>query len=427
VKILFVVYEAFIGGHVLSASTIARHMRARGHETVFAGKTGAMAEIVGKEMPFENIDIPVFHGDRPTLFTWASFPAISQLRSIIRKHHIELVHAFDARAYFHCYPAALFEHVGVVCTLCGGTDPTYNLPRARKLMVFSEEQKAKMTDRFGWPSKNVDVIRTRLDLDRILSSEMTLHEDLQIQARLLAGVPRIMMISSFDDTKIRAVMNVLDAVASLLEAGRRLQLVLIGGEGDLHQKAAERAQEFNRRFGADTIVLTGPMRDAFRLLQGADIVLGVGRSAFEGMAFGKPTIIVGQNGFAGVMAPGKISDLAYYNFSGRNAPTEVPPSILAAEVSRLLDDSAYAAAAGSLGRDFVTREIDVRHGLERIEAVYRDIEASSGVWPRAFMAASFLSSLFPVVLDNAAHRPKIFLKKFLNFCIANLLLFSAFI
>ena len=158
------VYEAFLGGHVLSAVTIARQMLSRGHEPVFVGKEGRMTPIIEQEMKFEKLDIPVFHGDRPTYFTWDSWQAVTDLRRIIRTNSIDLIHTFDARSYFHCHPAATMENIPIVGTLCGGTDPTYNLPRAPKIMVFSEEQKAKMVESFKWKPERVDVIRTRLDL-----------------------------------------------------------------------------------------------------------------------------------------------------------------------------------------------------------------------------------------------------------------------
>ena len=142
-KVLYVVFQAVLGGHVLSASTIARQMREQGVEPVFAGAEGALSEELRRQMPFEPVDIPLYHGSRQTYFTWRSLAAIGRLRDIVRDHRIDLIHAFDARSYLHSYPVGLLEGLPALCTLCGGIDPYYNLPQAPTIMVFSERSEER--------------------------------------------------------------------------------------------------------------------------------------------------------------------------------------------------------------------------------------------------------------------------------------------
>jgi len=413
-KILFVVFQALLGGHVLSSLTVAREMQSRGHEVVFAGKEGQLLQVISQTIPFFPIDIPIMHGDRQTYFTWRSLGAVRDLRQLIKEQQVDLVHAFDASSYFHCYPAASLEGVPVLCTLCGGIDPYYNLPAAPRLIVFSEEQKAKMVDYYHWDFAKVEVVRTRLDLGRMLAPEARLEPELFRQARLIPDLPKLMMVSSFDHTKIESIYNVMEAVESLLNQGMRLQAVFIGGKGELHDEARRRGEAINSRFGSDTVVLTGPVVDAFKLLQEATVVIGVGRSAFEGMVYGKPTVVVGSNGFAGVVDPECIDDIAYFNFSGRNKSTAVPASVLAAEISALLEDAEKAAAVGSFGQEFVMREIDVKRGAERIEAIYQHVCDPGNRGNLLLNMASFFRTLVPVVYDNAAHRPKSYVKKLIS-------------
>ncbi|MDD2542763.1 MAG: glycosyltransferase, partial [Desulfuromonadaceae bacterium] len=218
-KVLYLVFQALLGGHVLSASTIAKEMRTQGVSPVFAGAEGAMTSIIQRDMPFEPVTIPIFHGTRQTYFTWASFAAARHLREIIRRHEIDLIHAFDARSYFHAYVAGLLEQVPVLCTLCGGIDPYYNLPAAPTLIVFSEEQKEKMVWTFRWPASRVEVVRNRLDLGQMEDAQHRLGEAEAAAFGLDPQVPKIMMISSFDDTKIRSIHKVLDATEMLFSRG----------------------------------------------------------------------------------------------------------------------------------------------------------------------------------------------------------------
>jgi glycosyltransferase involved in cell wall biosynthesis len=405
-NVLYVVFKALLGGHVLSATTIAREMRRQGINPVFAGGEGAMAGRISQETPFEPVDIPLVHGLRETYFTWASLRAVKQLRAIIREKGIDLVHAFDARSYMHCYLAALLEGVPVTCTLCGGVDPFYNLPRAPRIMVFSGEQKTKMVERYGWPAERVELIRTRLDVSGILEGKDELSTQDLVKFGIDQSQPKIMMISSFDSSKIAAIHQVLGASEILHRMGESFQLVLIGGKGKLHEEALGLAGDINRRAGKELIVFTGQMVGAYRLLKHATVVMGVGRSAFEGMAFGHPTVIVGENGFAGIMEADKVETLGYYNFSGRNQTVPRGPEELAGFLASLMKNSELRKDLGDFAREFVKKEIDVRGGIERIEAVYRQMGSQRLLFGNAGDVISFLKCLVPVAMDNTYHTLK---------------------
>lgn len=402
-NVLYLVFKALLGGHVLSANTIANEMRCHGINPVFAGAEGAMSDEIRRQMPFEPVEIPIWHGSRQTYFTWRSLGAVRQLRHIIRQHNIDLVHAFDARSYMHAYPAALLEGVPVLATLCGGVDPYFNLPAAPSIIVFSEEQKQKMVKAFGWPEARVEVLRTRLDMRKILDKSQLLSDEEARTYGLCNELPKVMLISSFDNTKIRSIHQVLDATEQLYAQGLKFQLVLIGGKGELHDQARRRGEQICERFGADRVVFTGPVMHAFRLLQRASVVLGVGRSAFEGMIYGKPTLVVGENGFAGVVCPETVEDIGWYNFSGRNQQQEVAADLLAAELGSLMRDADRSRILGDFAHDFVRREIDVARGAGRIGALYQRITAPGSRLAPLKQWGSFARCLAPVAADNGLH------------------------
>lgn len=402
-NVLYVVFKALLGGHVLSASTIARGMRNRGVSPVFAGSEGAMSNEIRKHMPFEPLEIPCFHGSRQTYFTWGSIPAVERLRDIVRRYDIDLIHAFDARSYMHAYLAGLMEARPSTCTLCGGVDPYYNLPVAPIVMVFSEEQKRKMVGTYRWLPQRVEVVRTRLDLKQLLNPENQLSDAEAAFLGLEPLLPKVMMISSFDDTKIMSVHKILDAAEALFDQGMVFQVVLIGGAGSLHNSVRQRAVAICRRHNSERVLCTGPVMNAFRLLQRATVVLGVGRSALEGMAYGIPTVVVGENGYAGTVSPETIDEIAWYNFSGRNRRSAVPATELAEAMQLLLNDEKMRQAKGDFGRHFVLNEIDVDLGLGRIRTLYDQLVSSREQLPRLQQWLSFGLCLMPIVRDNAWH------------------------
>lgn len=412
-NVMYLVFEALLGGHVLSASTIAREMKQNRVNPLFAGTAGAMVDDIRYYMPFESVKIPVFHGTRQTYFTWASIAAVSKLREVIKSHDIQMIHAFDARSYMHAYLAGILEDIPVLCTLCGGTDPYYNLPIAPSIIVFSEEQKQKMLTVYGWPSERVEVIRTRLDLKQITSDDNRMSDEEAKYLGLDPDLPKVMMISSFDGTKIDSIHKVLDAVEVLYEKGLVFQLVMIGGKGDLHEKAKARGEELNHKYGATRILMTGPVKRAFRLLQRAEIVLGVGRSAFEGMAYGHPTLIVGEKGFAGVVCPEEVDAIAWYNFSGRNQKYATPVDNFVKVIGELLENQQMRIELGEFGRDFVFREIDVVLGAQRIFTIYEKMMDQTNRINALQKWVSFAKCLAPVAKDNGLHTLKEGIKKVL--------------
>lgn len=398
-KILFLVSQAVLGGHILSASTIARYMKKQGHEVCFAGGSGQLTRIIEQDMPFYQVPIPFFHGRLPCYFTLKSLPAVNRLRHLIQRHDFDLIHAFDARAYIHAHIAGLLENKPVTCTLCGGTDPQYNIPLTRKIMVFSEEQRDKMIHTYRWHRDRVDVLRTRLDIDTIINDTSPPNVALDLDPL----VPSIMMISSFDGTKSGSIRQVMNVLSRLAEQQVPFQMVFIGGKGAFWEEMRQEGERLNAKLQKKTVHFTGPVLDAYRLLRQATIVLGVGRSAFEGMAYAKPTLVVGERGFAGAVCPEHIDRIAYYNFSGRNQQTPCSDETFAQAVKDLLQDEKARNDLGRFGHDFVVHEIDVKHGIDKIEEVYRAVLAENSSRFKARQCCSLCAIMLPIWRDNVWH------------------------
>jgi len=409
-KVMYVVFEAKLGGHVLSAFTVANEMKARGHEVLFVGKKGRLTPRIETEMPFVDLEIPIFHGSRQTYFTRRSWAAVGRLRRLIRERHVDLVHAFDAGSYMHCYLACLLEQRPVLCTICGGVDPYYNLPPCHRLIVFSDEQKNKMITQWHWPADRIEIIRNRLDLKYIGDEKQRLTRDELAGFGIRPDLPLIIMITSFRGLQINGIFRLIDAL-EIARGKNEFQMVFIGGESDEVESYAKR---MDVRFGKGAVLFLKPIEDAFRFLMHASIVMGVGRCAFEGMAYGKPTIVIGDKGFAGVVEPKSVEDLAYYNFSGRNQKEPAPPELLAGVIRRLLENPAMRESMGGFGRRYVMEEFDVTIGAKRIEAIYIGMLSGGAQGSTLWRLACFARLLVPVFYDNLMHRPRSLVKKALN-------------
>ncbi|EMI56925.1 glycosyltransferase [Rhodopirellula sallentina] len=394
------------GGHVLSALTIARELRKHGVTPVFAGGEGELMDEMKKEMDVEVVDIPIYHGVRESYFTWASPAVTKRILEVVKKHKIDLIHAFDARSYMNVYPASIISNVPVLCTLCGGVDPFYNLPTAPSIIVFSEEQKKRMTDIYKWNPDAVVVMRSRIDHAEIHDARFVLGD---CEAKSIGLDPqafKIMMISSFDSSKIDSINSVLDSVELLIKDGLKIQLVMMGGKGELFESAKRRGESICNQYGSGKVLFTGPVAKAFRYLHHSNLVLGVGRSAFEGMAIGRPTIVVGKNGYAGVVDSRSVDDIAWFNFSGRNVSEPQPAEALAAAIKMLMLNPKHQEEIGAFGKQYLEDQIEVSAGVPTTLAIYRSLLECGHQASRIARWLSFLQRLLPIVRDNSIHTAK---------------------
>ncbi|PHR27531.1 MAG: hypothetical protein COA36_08855 [Desulfotalea sp.] len=417
-KILITVYNTWLGGHVLSAFTTARYLEKAGHTIVFAGGRDKMASVIEDRFTYYEVHIPIWYGTKESYFTGKSFKVVRQLRQILRDENIDIIHAFDARSYIHASIAGLLENVSFTCTLCGGKDPYYNLTMTRQIAVFSDEQKDKMVKEYKWDDKQVSVIRSRVEIDCVSESHPDFPDFFQ-NTGLDSTIPTLMMISSFDKTT--SILYVFDAYEKLVQQGLVVQMVFIGGpvspekgKEKFYEDMVDRGNELNLRANRKLVVFVGQVYKAYKLLQNATLVLGVGRSAFEGMIYGKPTIVVGVNGYAGIVCEETIPLLAYYNFSGRNQQQPVIPQVLSDTIKELLKNDVFRISCGNLGKDFVSREIDVKMAIPRIEKMYLENQVSVDTVFRVKQWLSVFKLMIPIWRDNLWNTVGIPIKKILG-------------
>jgi hypothetical protein len=177
-------------------------------------------------------------------------------------------------------------------------------------------------------------------------------------------------------------------------------LIIIGGRGDFFVAAREMGEGINKECGRDAVMYTGTVPNAYRFLQASKITIGVGRSAFEGMAYKKPTLVVGEKGYAGTVNEGNIAEISYYNFSGRNNKTAIPPVELAKEIRRLLIDPKYYESVQHFGEDFLRENIDIKAGIDKIEEVYGINALYARKSLRVYRTINMMKILFLILVDN---------------------------
>lgn len=107
-------------------------------------------------------------------------------------------------------------------------------------------------------------------------------------------------------------------------------------------------------------------------LREADLVFATGRGVREAMACGAAALVLGTF-WDGLVTPGSVERLAWYNFSGRASRERPSAERIAFAARKLLQDRKELQALKAFGTAYARRFWDAREMARRTAAVYRSL------------------------------------------------------
>jgi len=194
---------------------------------------------------------------------------------------------------------------------------------------------------------------------------------------------KIVFVSRLSNEKLIAITSTIKAVPKIVQKIPNAQIILVGG-GPCFDYINTLAERINKQLARKAVVVMDEIKDArgeriAKIMNLADVVIGIGRVALEGMALGKPVIIAGSTlgtlggNFGGIVTEENVTHLKDFNFSGRNSSEKTTHNRIAEAVIELLSDEKYRQSIGEFGRRFVEKEHDIQKIAEEIEAIYNTI------------------------------------------------------
>jgi glycosyltransferase involved in cell wall biosynthesis len=148
----------------------------------------------------------------------------------------------------------------------------------------------------------------------------------------------------------------------------RLRLVIVG-DGPSFGALQESAARANAALGRPAVVLTGSLTDPRPAYGAADIMLGMGGSALRSMAFGKPLIVLGVQGFAKPVRPATVDEFLVGSFFGvGSGDRDARP--LAAWITELADQPALRSELGAFGHRLILQRFSLKAASASLEEVY---------------------------------------------------------
>lgn len=349
--VLFVLKGLRLGGHMISAASLANALHRQGIEMHVAAPNGPL--ISRLDDGIEYTPLPAFDAGPRAL------RAALALRRLLARKSFQVVHAQEYLSALLSLWACRATRTPLVGTVAGGQLPWYSYPPVDELVVYSEELRRGYIEHKGWPASRLALVRGRVDTS--LFSTMT--------PDLRAERPTVALISRFSRDRIDAVLAAVRALATLADRG--VCRAVIGGSGSEAWRVEETIRGAGLSHGG--LDYLGVVEDVGAVFRDTTLFLGCGRTLLEAMSAGLPCILVGVHGVGGAVNEDSIGAMADFNFSGRHAEPSYSEQKLLLRVSELLTRRADLEKMAVFSRGFVGAHYDVQIGARELAAVYQNV------------------------------------------------------
>jgi glycosyltransferase involved in cell wall biosynthesis len=370
-KILFGVLNPSFGGHTRTAVALAGALRRRGHEVDLAVDRQVTSDEVIRAAEFRVLAMDT----RPMRPFRLGFTGV--LRAIARDGRYDAIHWFEvAGGVWHAARAAAAEGRAFVWTVTSGNPPPayYGLNRA---VVFTSEVADDLRRRS--PRTTAHVVPARID-PATLDPDFVRNVRAEVRSRL--GIPAarllVVRVARCNRLYIPGVRLGIRLAERLNAAGRDAAFLHAGYPQEPEAAAAIAGLVADANLRARRVVAWSETRDVAlgtRFAAAADVCIASGRSAIEAIALERPTFVVWEHRYLGLVDDHSIADLADTNFQGRLSPRmgddEQVVAAMAQAIATRLNDPERAERIARACAAFV----ESRYSIDEAAAVYERLYA----------------------------------------------------
>lgn len=299
--------------------------------------------------------------------------AVTVAGEVKRKKHDVLL-SFNHASLIMLIPLILRTKIPCVQYVLGPIAPLILRLHKGTIVANSEETRDILADALRRSRTSIPVVRGRVSVD-VLENDLCEAQGINPYAPP-AGIRQIGMMSRLDDDLIEGIYQAIDASAILARTRSDFRF-LLAGDGDRMSEIRAVMDKLNDSAGREVAAAVGYVGAVGQFIQASDIIMGVGRCAFEAMALGKPTLIAGRYGYAGTVLPEEVDELAYFNFAGRNIKQLQPPDVLAERLNAMLDTPDLLSESCLFARSYYRDNLDAGAGAEQLDDILcRELQSS---------------------------------------------------
>ncbi|MBQ4664735.1 polysaccharide deacetylase family protein [Aeromonas hydrophila] len=336
-NILMALSQLEVTGAEVYATTVGNELTRRGHQVFYVSDTltkPTLGEVFKLRFNKRSILRRFWH--------------VFYLIYLIKKHHIQLVHAHSRASGWSSYVACKLTGTPMITTV-HGRQPVHASRKAFHALGFRavavcEDIAHQIIDNLGVDPAIVQVLRNGIETDKFQPVPAPTN------AR-----PVIAIVGRLSGPKGELCYRLLDEVLDL----DACQVKVVSGS-----QLPARFQRFQER-----VDFVGYVEDVPALMAQCDLVIGAGRVAMEALLCGRPAFAIGEAKAIGLVTEQNLDEALASNFG------DIGPQDLAIDFAALKAQIAPALASGTVS-DAVRQRIQVEYGLAGVvsglESIYQD-------------------------------------------------------
>lgn len=300
-RVLLAVHHTTLGGSQMNAIDLATGMRDRGHEIVVAGPDGPLVDLIrSRGLRFEQIALD--RADR-------AVREFGRLRALVREVRPDILHAYELTSTMVGFFGPHWrDRVPMTMTLNTMSIPDF-MPGSIPLQVCGPLIASEVRGRSG------PVGIMEIPTDCVGQHPDFPGADFRAEVGTANDELLVVVVSRFARVLKQQGLETAIRAAARLAPRHRVRLVLVG-DGPAMPDLRALADETNARAGREVVVLTGVRPDPRPAYAAADVVLGMGGSLLRAMAFGKPCVVQGENGFWRALDAATAREFRWHGFYG---------------------------------------------------------------------------------------------------------------
>ncbi|MDD9211748.1 polysaccharide deacetylase family protein [Aeromonas dhakensis] len=336
-NILMALSQLEVTGAEVYATTVGNELTRRGHQVFYVSDTltkPTLGQVFKLRFNKRSILRRFWH--------------VFYLVYLIKKHHIQLVHAHSRASGWSSYVACKLTGTPMITTV-HGRQPVHASRKAFHALGFRavavcEDIASQIIDNLGVDPAIVQVLRNGIETDRFQPVPAPDN-----------AKPVIAIIGRLSGPKGELCYRLLDEVLDL----DACQVKVVSGS-----QLPERFARFR-----DRVDFVGYVEDVPALMAQCDLVIGAGRVAMEALLCGRPAFAIGEAKAIGLVTGQNLDEALASNFG------DIGPRDLAIDFAALKTQIAPALASGSVS-DVIRQRIQAEYGLAGVvsglESIYQD-------------------------------------------------------
>ncbi|MGM0904475.1 MAG: glycosyltransferase family 4 protein [Bacillota bacterium] len=239
---------------------------------------------------------------------------LEEVRKIILKHQINIIHTHDKSAELADNVASMFN-LPLIYTVHGSYYDIFSKLKHKNIVYISVSLPIKQwLAAKGIPStlisNGIDTIKYNSNIDR---------KSLKLQLEIPVDTPLIVYAARLGNRK---KFKICDAFIQTCPVVRKkllanMHVAIVGGSPNNKRRfnlIKDKVRKINMQHGENFIHVLGERKDMERIYCGADCVVGTGRIALEAMACETKVIAAGSEGYVGLITPDNFHEACQLHF-----------------------------------------------------------------------------------------------------------------